>query len=371
MPSVRTNRCRAIAMWEFSWIERRWPGAGYEDWDLALDELVERGYDAVRIDAFPHLLDVDPDRTWTIYSDGQDGDWGAPGEVDISHVGAAIVEFIGKCRDRNVLVGLSTWYKRDSENARMRIKTPADQARVWLSTLKLVDEAGLLDSLLYLDLCNEFPNAKWAPYLYGSDERNKTERITSPRLIAWMRDSIDLLRAAYPGLSYTFSQSDQFEHWAEQDVSMLDFLEPHLWITNPAMSSFYADIGYSFQTREFQTLIRKARPHYFANKARFDTVLTEWIAKAADWSRGTHKPLVTTEAWASIMYRDWPMANWDWMMDVCASGVEQASVTGRWTAICTSNFCGPQYQGMWRDIAWHRRLTDLIKAGPIDEELTR
>jgi hypothetical protein len=43
----------AIAMWDFSWLERRWPGAGYENWSVALDELVERGYDAVRIDAYP------------------------------------------------------------------------------------------------------------------------------------------------------------------------------------------------------------------------------------------------------------------------------------------------------------------------------
>jgi hypothetical protein len=27
----------AITMWDFSWIERRWPGAGYEDWDDVLD----------------------------------------------------------------------------------------------------------------------------------------------------------------------------------------------------------------------------------------------------------------------------------------------------------------------------------------------
>jgi hypothetical protein len=40
---------RAITMLEFSWIERRWAGAGYEDWDRALDELKERGYNAVRI----------------------------------------------------------------------------------------------------------------------------------------------------------------------------------------------------------------------------------------------------------------------------------------------------------------------------------
>ena len=48
----------AITMWDFSWLERRWPGAGYEDWDAALDGLAERGYDAVRIDAYPHLVSV-------------------------------------------------------------------------------------------------------------------------------------------------------------------------------------------------------------------------------------------------------------------------------------------------------------------------
>lgn len=43
----------AITMWDFSWIERRWDGAGFEDWNAALDGVKERGYDAVRIDAFP------------------------------------------------------------------------------------------------------------------------------------------------------------------------------------------------------------------------------------------------------------------------------------------------------------------------------
>ena len=47
---------RAITMWDFSWLERRWPGAGFEDWDVALDELKERGYNAVRIEAYPHLV---------------------------------------------------------------------------------------------------------------------------------------------------------------------------------------------------------------------------------------------------------------------------------------------------------------------------
>ncbi len=55
---------RAITMWDFSWLERRWPGAGFEDWDLALDELTERGYNAVRIEAYPHLVGVNPTKEW-------------------------------------------------------------------------------------------------------------------------------------------------------------------------------------------------------------------------------------------------------------------------------------------------------------------
>src|SRR5262245_2420640 len=55
---------RAITMWDFSWLERRWTGAGYEDWDQVLDGLVERGYDAVRIDAFPHLVHFGAEKEW-------------------------------------------------------------------------------------------------------------------------------------------------------------------------------------------------------------------------------------------------------------------------------------------------------------------
>jgi hypothetical protein len=35
---------RAITKWEFSWLERRSLGAGYDDRNFALDGLVERGF---------------------------------------------------------------------------------------------------------------------------------------------------------------------------------------------------------------------------------------------------------------------------------------------------------------------------------------
>ena len=117
------------------------------------------------------------------------------------------------------MVGLSTWYKRDNDNVRLKIRTAEDQARVWLETLRIIGSAGLLDSLLYVDLCNEFPNVKWAPYLYASTE-TVAEPLTSDRLRAWMRNSIGILKQHYPNLDYTFSQSS-FALWDKQDVTML------------------------------------------------------------------------------------------------------------------------------------------------------
>jgi len=44
-------------MWDFSWLVRRaGPEAEYSDWGQVLDELVDRGYNCIRIDPFPHLL---------------------------------------------------------------------------------------------------------------------------------------------------------------------------------------------------------------------------------------------------------------------------------------------------------------------------
>ena len=55
--------------------------------------------------------------------------------------------------------------------------------------------------------------------------------------------------------------------------------------------------------------------------------------------------------------------NWGWVKELCEYGMAEAVATGQWTAMATSTFCGPQFVGMWRDIAWHRGLTGLVHAG--------
>ncbi len=372
----RFGRPLAITMWDFSWLERRWPGAGYEDWDRALDELKERGYDAVRIDAYPHLVASDAEREWELLPVWNQQIWGSPALNRVA-VQPAMNRFIRKCAERNVKVGLSSWFRQDSDDTRMQIKSPEDLAGIWTRTLEGIAEAGLLGNILYVDLCNEWPHPMWTPFLRNSEDptvaRSAADTAltsgrsrTHPEIRRWMAESIAAVRRAYPDLNYCFSFSEEFENWREQDVSFMDLLEPHIWMAN--MSDFYEKVGYNheaFDSKGYENLVRNGESLYREDPDHRKGCLRDGIELAAEWSRYSGKPLITTECWSVIDYKDWPLLDWGWVKEMCEFGVEEASKTGRWVALATSNFCGPQFVGMWRDVEWHRRLTDVIHYGPI------
>lgn len=91
----------------------------------------------------------------------------------------------------------------------------------------------------------------------------------------------------------------------------------------------------------------------------------------ASVARKNRRPLVTTECWGLVDYKDWPLLKWDWVKDLCELGTITAARTGMWVGVATSNFCGPQFAGMWRDVEWHKRLTSIIRSSPLDESLTK
>ena len=357
----RLKRPLAITMWDFSWLERRWPGAGYEDWDQALDELKERGYDAVRIDAYPHLIAAGAEREWELLPCWNQHDWGSPARCRV-RVQPALNEFIAKCGKRGLLVGLSTWFREDaSENLCTKIASPEELGRIWKVTLDSISPE-LHRHILYVDFCNEFPLHISTPFLPEGFKRH------SPEGEHWMRDSIAVARRAYPQFSYTFSFTSEYDTWREQNITFLDFLEPHLWMTS--LSDFYQQVGYKWERFDpvgYEKIVAKAETLYRSKPAYWQSRQEYGIKLLAEWSRVSGKPLITTECWAVVVFKDWPLLNWDWVRDLTAHGVRAASATGCWAAMATSNFCGPQFKGMWRDIAWHRRLTDVIHHGKLPD----
>ena len=361
---------RAITMWEFSWIERRWDGAGYEDWDKALDELKERGYNSVRIDPFPHLLATDPKKDWTLLPEWNTQVWGSP-DVNRIVLVPALTDFIGKCRSRGIKVGLSTWYRQDQDDTRMTITGPDVMAAQWIKTLDIVRDAGLLDTILYVDLCNEWPGQDWAPYVkpkmtYGDWQK--------PESLAWMHKAIALVREKYPDLPLQFSFAGDPAPATKQDLSDFDLLDTHVWMTQQNNGEFYKLTGYNyerFDPKGYTNLSLKADEIYRARPDYWQGLLTKEIDRLAAWSKQIAFPLATTECWAIVDYKDWPLLKWDWVKDLCALGAQRAAASGQWLAIATSNFCGPQFVGMWRDVAWHRRLTQQIKSAEISEPLRK
>lgn len=357
----------AIAMWDFSWLERRWTGGGYEDWDRALDELVERGYDAVRIDAYPHLVAARPDRVWRLLPAWDQEGWGAAEPVEV-RVLPELLEFLEACRRRGVRVALSTWFREDTQNLRMRVRSGADLAEIWAATLDAVVGAGLSDVVYYVDLANEWPIPPWTPFLYQDAQPARVPSRSDPRIAEFRTEAVRLLRAAHPGFRYTVSFCTELDGAPGEDVSDLDLLELHLWMSQPECSDFASQIGYDISTSSFDPqayvpLSGPAERHYRSDPDHWQRLLREHILRSADWSRRCGKPLVTTECWGIINYKDGPGRSWGWLKELCASGVRVAAETGRWEALATSNFCGPQFVGMWRDVAWHQELTTLIKKG--------
>jgi hypothetical protein len=239
----------------------------------------------------------------------------------------------------------------------MRLRSPDLLGTAWKRTLDTVAADGLLEHLLYVDLCNEFPLDVWAPFFPAGTPRR------SPEGLRWMRDAIAVVRAAHPGIPVTFSFTSEYDTWRQEDVSMHDFLELHCWMTH--WTDFYTQIGYNyerFSSQGYERLVERGERLYRERPDHWSSALARGIEQLAEWSRASGKPLVTTECWGVVDYKDWPLLDWGWVKELCELGVRTAAATGRFAAMATSNFCGPQFVGMWRDVEWHRRLTGVIHA---------
>ncbi len=368
----KTLRPLAITMWDFSWLERRWPGAGYEDWDAVLDELLLRGYNAVRIDAYPHLVANNPAKEYTLLPVWTVQDWGSPA-LNKVQVQPALNQFIAKCKARGIRVGLSCWYRQDTEKILMNITSPQKMADNWIATLHTIEKAGLLDAVLYVDLCNEWPGDAWAPFFKNNPEWKTWGYWYLSNSTAFMQASIAAVRKAFPGipLCYSFTGGDP-ALYTQYPLPYFDLLEHHIWMAQQNGDEFYKEVGYKYErftpdgynnlTANYEKAYR-ARPRYWQG------LLKEGITKLAAGAGAAKQPLITTECWGLVDFKDWPLLQWDIVKELCELGVQTAAATGQWLAVATSNFCAPQFRGMWRDVAWHQRLTKLIKEAPVNEAL--
>jgi Sugar-binding cellulase-like len=172
-------------------------------------------------------------------------------------------------------------------------------------------------------------------------------------------------------LLFSFS-NEKTETYLDHDLGFFDLFEHHVWMSQQNGEEFYKEVDYNyerFDLKGYRNLALKAEPAYRARPKYWAGLLRTRVTVLAAQAARVHKPLITTECWALVEYKDWPKLEWSWIKDLCKIGAETASGTGRWLGIATSNFCGPQFDGMWRDVRWHREMTAMIRSGPIAADL--
>jgi sugar phosphate isomerase/epimerase len=359
-------------MWDFSWLERRWPGAGYEDWDKVLDELLERGYNAIRIDAYPHLIAEDPTKKWMLNEVWNQQVWGSP-DLNEVQVQPNLNKFLEKCKERDIKVGLSSWYRQDVDDIRMKITTADKMADCWISTLRTIETDGLLDTVLYVDLCNEWPGNLWAPFFSSRYPHVVWGQWHKEESLQWMKHALTRMRKEYPDMPFLFSfDNGDVLKYEEIDTSFLDLYEHHIWMVHQNNSEFYKLVDYKdgqYSPEAYKKVVKVAEKLYKEKPSYWQKLLTDKIELTGKIAKRTGRPLITTECWGIVDYKDWPLLNWDWVKELCALGTVTAAQTGMWAGIATSNFCGPQFVGMWRDVKWHQNLTTIIKSAILDESI--
>lgn len=168
----------AIAMWDFSWLLRHHRLGEFEDWDKVLDGLVARGYNAIRIDCFPFLVAADnegkiEEEFFCPKPDWSPALWGNQYSVHVSPR-KALLEFLPKCRERGIRVGLSTWFSGHGTGRNDIFEGVEGLVRSWDETLQFLEDHGLLEDILYVDLLNEYPlchTFNWLKRAMLADER--------------------------------------------------------------------------------------------------------------------------------------------------------------------------------------------------------
>jgi hypothetical protein len=315
----------------------------------------------VRIDAFPHLVAENKNKEWTLKPVWSMQNWGSPAK-NIIQVQPGLNEFIKKCAYRNIKVALSTWYREDVDNTRMSIDSPGKMADQWIKTIQTIDES-LLPNIMYVDLCNEWPHPLWSPFFKNEPDNLGEEGWYTERSMHWMMEAVEKVKITYPEIPLTFSFKAN-EYLKAKDIDFLDLLEPHVWMAKCNKEEFNKEVGYHFpmfSPEGFENLVDYAEKTYQSREEYWKKLLVDEINWIGETAKEKNLPLVTTECWALVDYKDWPLLKWDWIKELCELGVRTAVQTGAWSALATSNFCGPQFVGMWQDIDWHQRVTGLIR----------
>ena len=132
-----------LAMWDQAFLLRHIPGGSYGDYDRVLDEAIERGYNMLRLDPLPQLLDLAQPEKVFAWDDPKTPymPWCWNTAVE-GPVGLWLIEFMEKLLRRPLGYTLSAWWFHGQSGnnlfpqAATAPRTHIEAAALWITLLQ-------------------------------------------------------------------------------------------------------------------------------------------------------------------------------------------------------------------------------------------
>jgi Sugar-binding cellulase-like len=372
------------AMWDFSWLTQHYPGSAFAHFGKATDALVARGFNTVRIDAFPLIMGAlkSDDETITIPANPL-ANWGMSDRDREHALVREMVEFMRAAKERGLSVILSSWGKDCKEYPDRRKALAKDRdgfRKGWERTLDILGSHDLLSHVLYVDLDQEFPffspfkeelselakktvahrSVEAAMEEAGQFEQGLARMAWKPAQMDYVRrlfsEMLPHFQSRYPRVRFTYSLTAFFKEVRSLGLQLFDVLELHLWIHSPR-----------FDNRTgFNQLVKDRGQHDYKDyadriAAALDTVgpmlvqeMRNRLAFAQEWSQEIGAPVVTTEAWGPWWHMDHPDLDWRWLRDWCEQCMTLAAEHKLW-GVTPWNYSHPYWKN-WSDVSWYRKV---------------
>lgn len=374
MKKIEFSHTLPIVMWDFTWLEQHYRGGHFENFDEVIDGLVERGYEAVRIDVYPHLIAADQNGniqdTFHFDHNGAIGSsvWGRCFSIELN-VRTLVVEFIKKLQQRGIKIGLSTWIRPVREKRDEQIGDASDFIRIWDETLTFLKENDCLENVIYVDLLNEYPLYHGYKTFSEKFQALKDDREKQDSFY-WnvAEQALASLRAKWPEYRFLFSQTEN--HFSKRDLnkdySLFDALDVHIWMTHN--HDLLNQLPYFYESHcmttdvHFKETNKKLHDLYFNDEEKYNRFMREHINTVAELGRKYRIPVGNTEGWGIVIWREHPYLEWDFIKHAGLVSAKMAVEAG-YAFVCSCNFCHPEFPGIWNDVEWHKKITDIIKQG--------
>lgn len=392
-----------IAMWDFSWLKGSHPGGSFADLSRCVAEAAERGYNTLRIDAFPHAY-VQPQ--WHFKPQGINRRFPTWGDVLLPDgytvdVRRKVIELADLCRQHGIWLALDTWQSFDILGPTLpkggmiepdqEEKVCRDWSAAWAKALRLMRDDGVLERAAWVAPLNEVPLFLGAMMrsVKVSDPEVRHEgqthfRADLPELDAvfqrvntWLgedvkaeiaRDGIPMAYSALGAENYGARVTDIYDiadiHFMP-DVLLGDDDKVALEKAGKGASKFCLHDG---PMKEFDLAIysaawdRALRRNYRAMLDLAHDYAREALARTVLPS-GKRLAGVLTEPYGPCNFPDHPEVSWeaykDWNGDAARifAGYDYAGLS-------LSNHAEPLFS-LWRDAEWQRRTNLYIHSAVV------